>query len=128
MQIRFSKQQKFDMIMECRSSGLSDYMWCKKQGISSSTFYSWVKQLRKAGAQLPERTYAESYHCDSKPDVVKLEVVNERPDEVAPPLALPGVATNYSIEINIGSADIRIANDVDPKLFHQLMSSLRGVL
>ncbi len=72
MRSKFTKQQKFDMVMECRNSGLSDYMWCKKHDIQSSTFYSWVKQLKRDGANVPERTYAEDYHLDSKPDIVKL--------------------------------------------------------
>ncbi len=128
MKRRFTKQQKYDMIMECRSSGLSDYLWCKQQGISTSTFYGWVKQLRNVGGQLPEHSDAESYHNEAKPDIVKLEVVDESPDNTVLPMALPKASTNYSIEINIGSVDIRIANDVDHKLFSQLMSSLRGVL
>lgn len=28
MQSKFTTQQKFDMVMDCSSSGLSDYMWC----------------------------------------------------------------------------------------------------
>ena len=38
MRSKFTMQQKFDMIMECHSSGLSDYMWCKEHDIRSSTF------------------------------------------------------------------------------------------
>ncbi len=128
MQNKFTKQEKFDMIIECRSSGLSDHMWCKQQGISPSTFYTWIQQLRKDGAQLPERSHADSYRYDPKPDVVKLEVANDSPDNATLPMALSGSSKNYSIEINIGSVDIRIANDVDSRLFKQLMSSLRGVL
>ncbi|WP_420329240.1 IS66 family insertion sequence element accessory protein TnpA [Pseudobutyrivibrio ruminis] len=84
MRSKFTKQQKFDMVMECRNSGLSDYMWCKKHDIQSSTFYSWVKQLKRDGANVPDRTYAEDYHIDSKPDIVKLEIVDELPAEKPP--------------------------------------------
>ena len=61
MRNKFTTQQKFDMVMECRSSGLSDYMWCKKHDIQTSTFYSWVKQLKRNGANVAERTYAQDY-------------------------------------------------------------------
>ena len=83
MRSKFTKQQKFDMVMECRNSGLSDYMWCKQHDIQNSTFYSWVKQLKRDGADVPERTYAEDYHLDSKTDIVKLEIVDEQLAEKA---------------------------------------------
>lgn len=42
MQSRLTQQQKYDQIMECRSSGLSDYQWCKAHNLSSTTFYGWT--------------------------------------------------------------------------------------
>ena len=47
MRRSYTKQEKFDYVMECRSSGLSDYQWCKKNNISPSTFYNWTQQLKK---------------------------------------------------------------------------------
>ena len=43
------KPEQIKLIMECRQSGLSDYQWCRKQGINPGTFYNWVSKLRKAG-------------------------------------------------------------------------------
>ena len=61
MRSKFTTQQKFDMVMDCRSSGLSDYMWCKKHDIQTSTFYSWVRQLKRNGVNVPERTYVQDH-------------------------------------------------------------------
>ena len=47
MRKRITIQEKFELIMECRNSGLSDYQWCKQHGLSPSTFYGYVKQVRK---------------------------------------------------------------------------------
>ena len=127
MRSRFTKQQKFDMVMECRNSGLSDYMWCKQHDIQSSTFYSWVKQLKRAGANVPERTYAEGYHLDSKPDIVKLEIVDGIPAE-KPTVIQQLPSNNCAIEITIGHASIKVFNDVNPQLLSQVMSCLGGCL
>ena len=35
-------QDRFDLIMECRRSGLTDHQWLKEQGIAPSTFYNWI--------------------------------------------------------------------------------------
>ena len=48
------KPEQIKLIMECRQSGLSDYQWCRKQGINPGTFYNWVSKLRKAGYTVPD--------------------------------------------------------------------------
>ena len=76
---RLSKQEKFDTIMLCRNSGLSDYQWCKLNGISHSTFYGWVNQLRRDNYQLPEPADKDTFSPAVKPEVVKLEIVEDLP-------------------------------------------------
>ena len=52
---RVPADQQFQLIMECRNSGLSDYQWCKEHGIHPGTFYNWVSRLRrKACCEIPE--------------------------------------------------------------------------
>lgn len=42
-----------ELIQQCRISGLSDYMWCKQNGVSISSFYYHVKRLREKAASIP---------------------------------------------------------------------------
>ena len=44
---RRTADEQYRLIMECRSSGLSDFQWCNEHGIKPGTFYNWVKRLRK---------------------------------------------------------------------------------
>lgn len=44
---RRTAEEQYQLIMECRSSGLSDYQWCTEHDINPGTFYNWVKRLRK---------------------------------------------------------------------------------
>ena len=45
----FKTKKKFDkwisIIKECETSGLRIYDWCKKNNISTSTFYFWKKKI-----------------------------------------------------------------------------------
>ena len=67
------KPEQIKLIMECRQSGLSDYQWCRKQGIHPGTFYNWVSKLRKAGYTIPD---SESKSCalPVTQEVVKLDL------------------------------------------------------
>ena len=51
-----TQEERFELVMECRSSGLSDYQWCQEKGIHPGTFYNWIARFRKKGypnIQLP---------------------------------------------------------------------------
>ena len=45
--VRRTADEQYRLIMECRSSGLSDFQWCNEHGINPGTFYNWVRRLRK---------------------------------------------------------------------------------
>ncbi len=120
---KHSLDEKFDMVMECRSSGLTDYSWCKQHGIPSSSFYYWIKQLKKSGADLPEPLDAGGYLLESKQDVVELEIVDDVPAP-SKPNSFYQDESHAPIEISIGKAIIKISNDVNPALFAKLISSI----
>ena len=42
---RRSQDEWFQLIRECRSSGLSGRTWCEQHGILVSSFYNAVKRL-----------------------------------------------------------------------------------
>jgi transposase-like protein len=44
---RVPKEEQLKLINECRSSGMTDSDWCREHGIAVSTFYYWIKQLRR---------------------------------------------------------------------------------
>lgn len=55
---RRTADEQYRLIMECRSSGLSDFQWCNEHGIKPGTFYNWVKRLRKNPAMIFRRQQA----------------------------------------------------------------------
>ncbi len=42
-------KEQYRLVMECRSSGLTDHQWRREKGICPGTFYGWVRRLRQKG-------------------------------------------------------------------------------
>ena len=52
---RLDYDKIYELVMQCRKSGLSDRQWCLDNDIVPSTFYYWVRRLRQhACYDLPE--------------------------------------------------------------------------
>ena len=77
---RKTRDEQYQLVLECRQSGLSDYAWCQEHGIKTNTFYNWVKRLRKAGSyDIPAPAGRDTYAPSPKQDIVKVEFVDEEP-------------------------------------------------
>ena len=125
MRSKFSLQEKYDMIMDCRTSGLSDFQWCRNHDICPSTFYGWVKQVQKDHADIPRQAEKVSAASVPKPDVVKLEIVDAPVNTVSDISTHSQSVSDYTVEISIGSKTfIRLSNDVNPVLLAQIMSGI----
>ena len=108
--------------MECRQSGLSDYQWCREQGINPGTFYNWVSKLRKASYTIPD---SESKVCQApvRQEVVKLDLVAH---ERSPPVMVEQNTSHLvsasipciAAEIECGNIKIRLFNGVDDIVIH----------
>lgn len=131
-----TKSERYQLIMECRSSGRSDAQWCQEQGIPASTFYRWIHDLRKTGIyDIPDAVPAEDYLPATKQDVVKLEIIPDQPEQVVLPqnqmasyTDLPNQSVTPSIEIMHGDFTMRICNNADPMLLKQILNALGNQL
>ena len=128
---RRTADEQYQLIMKCRSSGLSDYQWCTEHDINPGTFYNWVSRLRKKACyEIPPATEREDFKPVPGQDVVKLEVIPEVSET-----AFSNEDTRYhsnvevrpAIEIQAGSVSIKISNDVDPRLLSQVIRSVTGI-
>jgi len=98
---RIPENRQYELIMECRSSGMSDAQWCIQHGIRPGTFYSWVHKL------------------EITPDSADA-AIHDSP-------ALSGYSSP-SIEVVLGTATIRMNNDADPVLLGHIIRALGGSL
>lgn len=125
-------ENQYRLIMECRSSGLTDHQWCLEHDIKPGTFYSWVKRLRRSGCpDIPAASQSQT--GGHKQEIVKIE------------LSKPGIADSSVSDISdseqfrsmpehlpameIASAgwSIRIPNNTDPVLLRLVLQVLGAV-
>ena len=136
---RIPADEQYSLVMECRSSGLSDYQWCQEKGISPGTFYNWISRFRKKGyPNIPEPAGRNSVHRAVKQEVVRLEILPDTPAGSEPVSAHSAVLSAFSgiseiragdiaMEICAGSSVIRISNQIDPQLLSMVLSRLGGL-
>ena len=133
---RRTADEQYELIMECRSSGLSDQQWCMQHDINPGTFYNWVKRLRKKACyEIPVATGRDKLTTPVKQEVVKVDIVPD-PKPIRQNPVLPTVRTHAldyepdtvvaPIEIRIHDAILRITNDVDPRLLPQILRNIGG--
>lgn len=77
---RRTADEQYQLIMECRSSGLSDYQRCTEHDINPGTFYNRVKRLRKKAcydippAQMPGQLNLFQLPEEEEPAPIEPEV------------------------------------------------------
>ena len=122
------------LILECRSSGMTDAEWCRINGIAKNAFYSALKRLRKKAVGLPAPTKGIPFHDLTAPvtqDVVKVTPIPDMsPTSSVPkdPVRSELSADTHTIQIHLGSLEISMTNDADPALVAETLKLLRGVL
>lgn len=123
-------KEQYRLIMECRSSGLTDHQWCLEHDIKPGTFYNWVKRLRSSGCgDIPAASRSQT--CGRRQEIVKIEMENPGVFDCSPTAfrnqpkihhPMPGQAA----EMEILSSDwsIRIPNGTDPDLLRLTLQML----
>ena len=76
-------EERFNLILECRNSGLTDYQWCKQKGISTNTLYRWINKFRQNGYPNIPKAKGKSQIASAKQEVVKLDIVADIPCETS---------------------------------------------
>lgn len=130
---KYHKQDEiYKIVMECRTSGMSDFQWCKANGINPSSLYRWVQKLKTEGNDIPDK--------------VKGAVIKNLPQEVVKLEVLP-TATSYTldteqnttstvtssnmsnpvIEITVGELTTRFTNDINPELLKATLLCLGNI-
>lgn len=127
------KEEQLQLIMECRSSGLTDYQWCIEHNIRPGTFYNWISRFRKEGyPDIPEPLGRESAHKARQQEAVKLELTPYAKSDVltkeieqnaciSESFVMDNTAT---IEILTKNASIRFTNQVNPKLLEAVLQTV----
>lgn len=128
---RVSCNEQMQLIMECRQSGLSDYQWCQMHDINPGTFYNWISRMKKQGITLPESSGRGRHASSPVQEVVKLELIPEKPVVPTPDISHCGTysaVNDVAFEVVTHSATIHVFNSTDSRMLENLFQCLGGVL
>jgi len=125
-------EEQYCLVMECRTSGMSDYQWCEKNNIKPGTFYNWIRRLRQNGhTDIPSCTGRDSYKEAPKQEVVKIDFAEP---SVQIPISEPSMESNHSyhplkvtpsIMLTLGNCSMYISNEADPFLLAHTIKILK---
>jgi len=123
-----SDQEWMTLISTCRSSGLSDYMWCIKNNIPRSTFYNAVTRLRKKACAIPEQIDHNELDITScNQDVVKVNVMDDiATDTMVHISSSENIDNLYTMKLQFGSFSLMLSNKADPTLAGELLRQIGG--
>ena len=79
---RRTEQEQYEIIMECRQSGLSDHQWCLEHDINPGTFYNWVRRFRKQACEFPELAEKDRFQAIHQ-EIVKMEIIPDQSTDYA---------------------------------------------
>ncbi len=133
---RISADEQFQLIMECRQSGLSDYQWCQMNDINPGTFYNWISRLRKRGMVIPMSSDQGKKTSSPLQEVVRVNLIPDSASVPAPmqveqnTCIVPDLATKElpTVEILISNATIRFFNNTDKNLIETTLKCMGGVM
>ena len=119
---KYHKQDEiYKIVMDCRTSGLSDFQWCKANGVNPSSLYRWVEKLKSMGHDIPDKVKG-SVVKNLPQEVVKLEVLSTDSQLTMAAKSNSSIPTNSVnrlvtvMEITVGELTTRFTNDVSPEL------------
>lgn len=127
-------EEQYQLVLECRRSGMTDSDWCRKKGINPETFYTWIRRLRKKGGfpipPVPKQTLPiKAFHDIARVDILPDEGPCREPDNKNAFLTPPPVrAGDSSIEIEVKGATFRFSGPVEPALYEKTLFMIGGLL
>lgn len=133
MSQKIDAEKTLALITECRQSGLTDREWCLEHGINLSTFYSWVRKLKKRTSLEipPAMSTPEKRNRTSEkepPEVVQVNVLAKAATIKEPAKIRDMSMEETTLEIRLADVCIRANNSTDSFLLTNLIQSLRGYL
>ena len=109
-------------IIDCRASGLTVQVWCKKNGLNKSTYYRWEREI--FGRMDQDANQASEMEAKG-PTLVPIAGQQLVEIPIAEkPVAAPRPGYCPVAVIRVGEMELSLTNDVSTRLMKQLKEML----
>lgn len=123
---RLDYDKIYELVMQCRKSGLSDRQWCLDNDIVPSTFYYWVRRLRqRACYDLPETECSgRNVFATERQDIVCVNI-HQNPAMEFQVADSGSFQKNTDITLQYGSVRISVPDDFSEQTLKRILFSLQ---
>ena len=127
-------EEQYQLVLECRRSGMADCDWCREKGINPETFYTWIRRLRKKGGFPIPPVSKQPVHGSPSHEIARVDILPE--EETCSPTGSKDTfpsrpaaqAGGAFIEIEVKGATFRFSGPVDPALYEKTLLVIGGRL
>lgn len=74
--LKRTDQEWFDLIQDCRTSGLKINSWCEQHGITLKALYYHTRRLQQKGYSIPRRVISAT--PKQRQDIIQLDIQGNR--------------------------------------------------
>lgn len=127
-------EEQYQLVLECRRSGMADCDWCREKGINPETFYTWIRRLRKKGGFPIPPVSKQPVHSSPSHEIARVDILPEE-ERCSPtgskdtfPSRPAAQAGGAFIEIEVNGATFRFSGPVDPVLYEKTLLMIGGRL
>lgn len=115
---KYTEEEKYELILKCRASGLSERAWCGQNDIKVGTFRGWYSSFKKKGVNIPPAAHKKSENVDTctiKVEVMNRTIQNHQANDTA-----------SALEIDFGIAVVKVSNTVRQDILEKVIQLLDG--
>lgn len=127
-------EEQYQLVLECRRSGMADCDWCREKGVNLGTFYSWIRRLREKGGFPIPPVSKQPVHSSPSHEIARVDILPE--EETYSPAGSKDTSPSRPvaqaggpfIEIEVTGAAFRFSGPVDPALYEKTLLMIGGRL
>ncbi len=117
-------QEWLELIQECRTSGMSDKVWCEQHHIQRSSLYYHIRRLRNRACAIPEASLPVVH---GKQEVIQLQIseTDSFPAHSPVPNKSLGFSNDIAIRLSIHGALMEITNSAAGETITNTITALQ---
>lgn len=120
--LKRTDQEWFDLIQDCRTSGLKFNRWCEQNGITIKALYYHTRRLQQKGYSIPERGISAT--PKQRQDIIQLDIPGSLSVGSGGEPALAPETSAAAVRIDFHGVLLEISNHAAPDIITNIVHAL----
>ena len=114
-----------ELIRKCKSSGLSDYEWCRQNGVPQSSFYRNLKKFHESTIEEAPKEFPVRVIPAVQQEVVPLKLIEETKAPESPVSCKADPAPAARLQVN--GMTIDLFSNANPSFIHGVIKAVSSI-